>query len=76
MDRAKFGELLTLASRHLAEAQNAIREQRQMLTALLNAGGDTAAAQALLEKLEASANAMAEHERVIHEQIREFEQDI
>ena len=76
MDKVKFGELLAQASRHLAEANHAINEQKKVLSGLLNQGGDTAEAQALLEKLEASAKAMAEHERSIAEQIREFEEGI
>ena len=59
MDRDQFGELLALASRHLAEANQAISEQKKVLSDLLNQGVDTARAQAILEKLEASAEAMA-----------------
>jgi hypothetical protein len=73
MDKAKFGDLLALASRHLAET---INEQKIVLSDLLNQGGDAAEAQALLEKLEASTNAMAEHERSTAEQIREFEEGV
>jgi bisphosphoglycerate-independent phosphoglycerate mutase (AlkP superfamily) len=73
VEKAKFGELLTLASRHLAEANNAISEQKKVLSDLINEGRDTAQARDLLEKLEASAEAMAEHERAIQPQIHEFE---
>jgi hypothetical protein len=41
----------------------------------LNQGADTSEAQALLEKLRASAEAMAEHERSIEQQIRAFEKE-
>ena len=75
MDRAKFRELLTLASQHLAEANHAISEQQRVLSDLINQGGDTAQARDLLEKLKSSAEAMAEHERAIQEQIRQFELD-
>lgn len=74
MDRERFAELLALASRHLAEANQAINDQKRVLSDLLNQGGDTAQTRALLEKLETSANSMAEHQRSIQEQIRAFEE--
>ena len=75
MDKAKFGELLTLASRHLAEAQKAITAQRKLLSDLIKQGEDTAKAKALLEKLAAAADAMAEHERSIQEQLQAFDDE-
>jgi hypothetical protein len=75
MDRAKFGHLLTLASQQLAEANHSIAKQKKILSDLIKEGGDTAQARALLEKLNSSAEAMAEHERAIQAQIREFELD-
>jgi hypothetical protein len=77
VDRARFGELLALASRNLAEAHHAIREQEKLMSELLNKGADTAdshAAQALLEKLRAYADAMARHHRDIERQIRALEE--
>lgn len=75
MDSKRFRELLALASRHLAEAQQVIRQQEQLINEMLERGADTSGAQALLAKLKMSADAMAEHERRIEEQIRAFEQE-
>lgn len=75
MHREKFRELLALATRHLAEARHVISNQETVIRELLNRGADAGEAQALLEKLRASAEAMAEHEHTIEEQIRAFEQD-
>jgi len=75
MEKAKFRELLTLASRHLAEANKAIAAQKKVLSNIIDEGGDSARARALLEKLETSAATMAEHERAIQAQIAEFERD-
>jgi oligoribonuclease (3'-5' exoribonuclease) len=71
----RFWELLVVASRHLTQARQAIREQEEIISQMLDRGADTREAQGLLEKLRASADAMAEHERTIEEQIRAFEQD-
>jgi transposase-like protein len=73
--RERFWELLAIASRHLTDARRAIREQEEIISQMLDRGVDTAEAQALLEKLRASADAVAEHERTIEEQIRAFEQN-
>jgi len=70
----RFAELLALASRHLVEARRVIQQQENLVRELMNQGADTNAAQALLEKLRASADAMAEHERSIRRQIRAFEE--
>lgn len=70
----KFGELLALASRHLVEARRVIKQQEDLVRELMNQGADTNAAQALLAKLRASAEAMAEHERSIRRQIQAFEE--
>jgi hypothetical protein len=75
MDREKFGQLLNLATRHLAEAREAISNQRKLLTDMVEQGEDTAEVRALLEQLESSAEAMAEHERSIQEQLWAFEHD-
>ena len=75
MERQRFQQLLALAKRHLAEARHVIRQQEELIRAMLDKGADTSEAQALLEKLRTSADAMAEHERSIEQQIREFEQD-
>jgi hypothetical protein len=75
MDRQKFGELLNLASRHLAEARQAICHQRELLTAMVEQGENTTEAQALLKQLESSAEAMAQHERSIQEQLLAFKHD-
>ena len=75
MDRQRFKELLALASRHLAEARHVIRQKEQLISEMINKGADTSEAQALLEKLRASTQGMAEHERSIKQQIREFDQD-
>ena len=73
VDNTRFRELLALASRHLVEARCVIEQQEKLISELLNQGADTSEAQALLEKLRASAEAMAEHERSIERQIRAFE---
>jgi len=73
--RERFFELLAIASRHLTQARRAIREQEEIISQMLDRGADTREAQGFLEKLRASADAMAEHERTIEEQIRAFEQD-
>jgi hypothetical protein len=75
MDSHRFQELLTLARRHLAEARQVIREQEELIKAMLDKGADASQARALVEKLRASAAAMAEHERSIEQQIQAFEQD-
>lgn len=74
MHDRRFGELLALASRHLVEARRVIKQQEKLVRELMKQGADTNAAQALLEKLRASAEAMAEHERSIERQIRAFEE--
>lgn len=74
MHDRKFGELLALASRHLVEARRVIKQQEDLVRELMNQGADTNAAQALLAKLRASAEAMAEHERSIRRQIQAFEE--
>jgi hypothetical protein len=73
MERQRFEELLALASRHLAEAHQVIRQQEQLITKMLDQGIDPAKAQALLEKLRASALVMAEHGRTIEQQLRDLE---
>jgi hypothetical protein len=65
--------LLALASRHLVEARRVIKQQEKLISELMTQGADTSQAQALLEQLRASAEAMAEHERSIERQIRAFE---
>jgi hypothetical protein len=74
LDNERFGELLALASRHLVEARRVIEQQEKLISELLNQGADTSEAQALLEKVRASADAIAEHERSIERQIRAFEE--
>jgi hypothetical protein len=75
MDSQKFQELLTLASRHLVEARLAIRKQEKRINEMLKQGVETTEARALLEKLRASSEAMAEHHREIERQIRSIGQD-
>ena len=70
----RFGELLALASRHLVEARRVIKQQERLVSELMKQGANTHEAQALLEKLRASAEAMAEHEQSIERQIRAFEE--
>jgi 1,2-phenylacetyl-CoA epoxidase catalytic subunit len=73
MDKQRFHQLLSLASRHLAEAQQVIRQQEQIISDLMSKGADSREAQALLERLWVSADAMAAHQRSIEQQIQEFE---
>jgi hypothetical protein len=74
MENNRFRELLALAERHLAEAHRVIREQEERLNELVSTGADTSEAQALLEKLRASAESMAEHEKSIEQQILAFDE--
>jgi hypothetical protein len=73
VDKQKFQDLLSLAERHVAEATAVIQEQEQLIVELRDRGHDTELAESLLEKLRTAAEAMAQHQASIEEQIRLLE---
>ena len=75
MGEQRFQKLLALVSRRLAETQSLVREQERLISGLLKSGANTDDAEALLERLRTSAEAMVEHERSIQLQIQAFEQE-
>jgi hypothetical protein len=69
--RDELQVLLTLAQQYVSEAAVIIRRQEQLIEQLNRQPGDTKAAEALAERFQAAASAMARYQQSI-ERLREI----
>jgi hypothetical protein len=69
MDEEKAHSHLERAERDVADAHRRIARQRELIRALQASGHDTATAEAVLQSLTVTAEAMENHRRIILEEL-------